>query len=209
MSPTDTAVKSIGELQKIAIDAPTIFFALLSILVPLALLTALALVLKFWLLPAWRDEKKADREQKAADNEEFRKLIKSQQDQIVERIETEVRRHSGEIEKIHVKLDKQGEALGRIVQKLAIPTALLLIYLGGIASGFGLFVAIHKRSTQIETAANCPDGCGSLDCCGENKCCERKKDTAAKSPHSATAAADFRYFAGPTFCPRAFRSDCN
>lgn len=175
---------------KHAEQRPDIFFPLLASVGFLAIIVGAGYAFVKFAIPAWRDEKKLDREHLTAlvvqrgkeameDVAAFRELAKAQQQAIVERVGDAVQRQTGEILKLVDRSERHTDLLTRIAGKVGV--GLLIVTL---AAG----VVLAARHTVI-AANECPKGCptGSHCCSRDGACCPNSTGTAIK-PQSALYA---------------------
>ena len=110
------------QLLRHAEQRPDAFWPVVAVALPLLLVAGIGLIVVRWLLPAWREEKKADREslvtalrqrgeEAAKDAEKDRELAKTQNEAIVQRIENKVERVTGELARIDARVERHGELL--------------------------------------------------------------------------------------------------
>lgn len=214
MQPQPIVVGLADTLIRHAETAPTVVFAILAIIVPLLVLGGIAVLIVKWLLPAWREEGKLNR-QHLADlvaqrgreaNEDLAAanlLAKSQHEAIVDRVETK-------LDQVTSTLDRHTDTLTKIAAKLLVPALLLMLACGAIAC-LGVVTLAQKikeaKSEEQQTANECPKGCpAGYHCCGANKpCCEDKTAKAIK--HSAEAWLSYAKYAQPS-CSARFDADC-
>ena len=101
---------------------PEAFWPVVAVALPLLIVAGIGLIVVRWILPAWREEKKADRdslvtalrqrgEEAAKDAEKDRELAKIQNEAIVQRIENKVERVTGELAKMDARVERHTEML--------------------------------------------------------------------------------------------------
>lgn len=169
---------------------PNVVFPLIASIGFLMIIVGAGYLLVKYAIPAWRDEKKLDREHLTAlvvqrgkeameDVAAFRELAKAQQQAIVERVGDAVQRQTGEILKLVDRSERHTDLLTRIAGKVGV--GLLIVTL---AAG----VVLAARRT-IVAANECPKGCASgYHCCSrDGLCCPNDKTTAVK-PQTALYA---------------------
>lgn len=170
--------------------APNVVFPLIACIGFLMIIVGAGYLLVKYAIPAWRDEKKLDREHLTAlvvqrgkeameDVAAFRELAKAQQQAIVERVGDAVQRQTGEILKLVDRSERHTDLLTRIAGKVGV--GLLIVTL---AAG----VVLAARRTVIANN-ECPKGCASgYHCCSrDGLCCPNDKTTAVK-PQTALYA---------------------
>lgn len=181
---------------KHAEQRPDIFFPLLASVGFLAIIVGAGWLFVKYALPAWRDEKKLDREHLTAlvvqrgkeameDVAAFRELAKAQQAAIVERVGDAVSRQTGELQKLVDRSERHTDLLTRIAGKVGV--GLLIVTL---AAG----VVLAARRTVIANN-ECPKGCASgYHCCSrDGLCCPNDKTTAVKPQSSLYADCAHNY----------------
>lgn len=165
--PAPAGWSATGEaLVRHAEARPDIAFPLLAVISPLALIAGLVWVVVRFVLPAWREEKKLDREHQtsalktiredaAGDAAAVRELALAQNQALVARVETKVDRQTGEIEKISGRLDRHGEVLQRVAERVAerIPSKLALILLPWLSCGCGPSLPQQVQLRRLADAA--------------------------------------------------------
>jgi len=185
---TDLALKH-------AEQRPDVAFPLLAILGPLAVgVLCVVAVIKYG-LPFAAAQLEAHRKATAdiiarmtadarEDSAAARELARTQQGAIVDRVEAEQQRQTGQITKIGEKLDRHGELLSRVAAKVGAGILALIIAAG---AAYAAHVVIASSMSKGE----CPQGCASgYYCCGEKLCCEQKKGSAALSSPSSEVWCD-------------------
>lgn len=140
----------------LAHSQPDAFWPVVAVALPLVLLAGGAILLVKYVIPAWREEKKADRDSLVAalrqrgeeaerDATKDRELAKSQSEALVGRIETKIDSIRTEVAKIDGRVERHSEVLARLALKVGAGLALLCAFLGGLAAGAGAF-ALADRS---------------------------------------------------------------
>jgi len=180
--------------------APNVVFPLIASVGFLAIIIGFGWLFVKYALPAWRDEKKLDREHLTAlvvqrgkeameDVAAFRELAKAQQQAIVERVGDAVQRQTGEILKLVDRSERHGDLLNRVAAKVGV--GLLLVVL---AAGV---VLASRRS--VVAAGECPKGCASgYHCCSrDGLCCPDDKATTVKPQTALYADRSHNYREDP------------
>lgn len=178
---------------------PNVVFPLIASIGFLMIIVGAGYLLVKYAIPAWRDEKKLDREHLTAlvvqrgkeameDVAAFRELAKAQQQAIVERVGDAVQRQTGELQKLVDRSERHTDLLTRIAGKVGV--GLLLVVL---AAG----VVLAARRTVV-AANECPKGCASgYHCCSrDGLCCPNDKTTAVKPQSSLYADCVHNYREG-------------
>lgn len=190
---------------KITSGAPTVVGLLIAIAVLAAVLFGFAFLL--WravpsistAVAAWREERKIDRAHSDGqlvairsdalnDANAVRELAKSQQASLVDRLGSAADHHSGQIDKLHDKVDEHGKLLRSVALKVGAP---LLLALSAAALCFFLGQRLLAESYT------CTPKCKNWQrCCADfthpNKCCgdrvpAKSNTTVAAQPQSARA----------------------
>jgi hypothetical protein len=220
MQPVTPWLAPVTELMGHAEKRPDVFFPVLSIVTPIGLVIGVAIIIVRYIIPAWRDERKADREHMtqtladlrgaaALDMAQTRELASTQHAAIVADVSGKVDRVDSSVAKLHDKVDRQAEAITKITAKLALGILVLVSSFGaGVAGGYHLAappvsVNISAQSNtntttaQPTTANECPKGCpkGQHCCSTLGACCEDKKAEARLGPTSAVKWTQLYTFA--------------
>lgn len=178
---------------------PNVVFPLIASIGFLMIIVGAGYLMVKYAIPAWRDEKKLDREHLTAmvlqrgkeaveDVAAFRELAKSQQAAIVERVGDAVQRQTGEILKLVDRSERHTDLLNRVAAKIGV--GLLLVFL---AAG----VVLAARHTVI-AAGECPKGCpaGSHCCSRDGLCCPNSTGSAIKPQSTLYADCSHNYREG-------------
>lgn len=175
---------------KHAEQRPDVLFPLLSIVGFLGLIVGAGIVFVRFALPAWRDEKKLDREhlsglvlqrgkEAAEDIAASRALAEAQHKALREQIGDRVERVTGEIARLVDRSERHTDLLTRIAGKVGV--GLLLVVL---AAG----VVLAARHSVV-AANECPRGCASgYHCCSRDGLCCPNDKAATVKPQSALYA---------------------
>lgn len=175
---------------------PNTTFALLAIVGPVLVGFAFIFAAVKWGLPfvekqliAFREHTAALLNQRGADASQdlaaARELAKEQHASIVDKIGSEVYRHTGELAKLNEKSDRHGEMLrsiAAVVGKVAVVIALVLL-------GAGAAHKVHRLAIAAP-ACKCDPPCASGQRCTCSGCKEIKTTTTGV-PHSALAVNGF------------------
>lgn len=150
------------KLVGLAAAQPDAFWPIVAVSLPLLTVAGMVLLVVKWLLPAWREEKKADRdalvtalkqrgEEAERDAAKDRELAKTQSEALVGRIETKIDGIRSEVAKIDGRVERHSEVLARLAAKVGAGLALLASFLGGAAAGAG-WLALLDRPVAVTTA---------------------------------------------------------
>lgn len=153
---TATGEKIVG----LAHSQPDAFWPVVAVALPLVLLVGIGILLVRWVIPAWREEKKADRDSLVAalrqrgeeaerDATKDRELAKSQSEALVGRIETKIDGIRTEVAKIDGRVERHSEVLARLALKVGAGLALLCAFLGGLAAGAGAFALADRSAVPV------------------------------------------------------------
>lgn len=134
VEPSPSGWASTGErVVDMAHSKPEAFWPVVAVALPLIIVGGIGLIVWKAILPAWREEKKADREslvtalrqrgeEAAKDAEKDRELVKTQHEMLIQRIEGKVERVTGELAKVDgrvtqelAKIDSRSERLGELL----------------------------------------------------------------------------------------------
>lgn len=169
---------------------PTIVFPLLSLVGVFAMIAGFAYVYVRFYLPTYKEQKLLDREHLAGlvaqrgreaqeDVAAIRELAKAQQSAIVEKIGSEVSRHTGELVKLVDRSDRHGELLSRVAAKIGV--GLVLCVLLAFAAS-----KVYSVYALAAPSCRCDPPCSSGQRCTCDGCKEIKTTTAtASKPRSA------------------------
>lgn len=175
---------------KHAEQRPDIFFPLLASVGFLAIIVGAGYAFVKFAIPAWRDEKKLDREHLTAlvvqrgkeameDVAAFRELAKAQQQAIVERVGDAVQRQTGEILKLVDRSERHTDLLTRIAGKVGVGLLLVVLLAGAVLAARHTVIANNE----------CPKGCASgYHCCSRDGLCCPNDKAATVKPQSALYA---------------------
>lgn len=170
---------------------PDVLFPLLAALGFLAIIVGGGWLFVKHALPAWREEKKLDREHLTAlvvqrgkeaqeDIAAARALAAEQHRSIVERVGDRVDRVTGEIARLVERSEKHGDLLRSVASKVGVGVAVLILAALSIMQG-ALYLA-----QQSEPAVRCDPPCPVGQRCTVSGCKEVKTTTAqASTPHSS------------------------
>ena len=188
---------------------PDVLFPLLSVLAVLAIVSAAGYVLVKHIVPAWRQEKAADREhlsslvnKRGAEAQEdlaaFRALAGEQHKNITERIGEQVSRQTGEIARLVDRSEKHSDLLQRVAQKVGVGLILLVL--------LGLAVREGQRyiATIGDAPIRCQPPCNVGQRCTASGCREIKTGSAqASQPTSSLRMSSYANIAGGVCSERA------
>lgn len=171
-------------------EHPDVVFPLLAILGPVLVGFAFIFATVKWGLPFVKDELIAFRklmadmlkqkdDDAAGDIAATRELAKAQQSAIVEKIGSEVSRHTGELVKLVDRSDRHGELLSRVAAKVGV--GLVLCVLLAFAAS-----KVYSVYALAAPSCRCDPPCSSGQRCTCDGCKEIKTTTAtASKPRSA------------------------
>ena len=176
-------------------EHPDVVFPLLAILGPVVVGFAFIFACIKWGLPFVKDELVAFRklmadmlkqkdEDAAGDIAAARELAKVQQSAIVEKIGSEVSRHTGELLKLVDRSERHTDLLTRIAGKVGVGLVLCIL----LAVAAGRVYAIYAAAASAAPSCRCDPPCPSGMRCTCSGCQEVKTTTTtnvASKPHSA------------------------
>ncbi len=200
---------------KHAEQRPDVLFPLLASVGFLAIIVGAGYAFVKFAIPAWRDEKKLDREHLTAlvvqrgreameDVAAFRELAKAQQAAIVERVGDAVSRQTGELQKLVDRSERHTDLLTRIAGKVGVGLLVLIL------AGLGIMEGQRYVAKLSDAPITCDPPCSSGQKCTREGCKEIKTGTASASaspPHSALRLRGMANLASDscmqerTFCP--------
>jgi flagellar biosynthesis/type III secretory pathway M-ring protein FliF/YscJ len=90
------------------------FWPVVAVLIALASPLLIAGIVWKVLIPAWREEKKLDREQEARDRAAERELEKANNDALIAQLGGKLDRMVAELDRVSARIERQGEALARL-----------------------------------------------------------------------------------------------
>ena len=174
---------------------PSVVFPLLSLLGIFAMIAGFAYVYVRFYLPTYKEQKLLDREHLAGlvaqrgreaqeDVAAARELAKVQQSAIVEKIGSEVSRHTGELLKLVDRSERHTDLLTRIAGKVGVGLVLCIL----LAVAAGRVYAIYAAAASAAPSCRCDPPCPSGMRCTCSGCQEVKTTTTtnvASKPHSA------------------------
>lgn len=211
------------KIVSLAHSQPDAFWPVVAVALPLVLLVGIGILLVRWVIPAWREEKKADRDSLVAalrqrgeeaerDATKDRELAKSQSEALVGRIETKIDGIRSEVAKIDGRVERHSEVLARLALKVGAGLALLCAFLSGLAAGAGAYALADRSAVPAALAVEAPSSCSRLAgddtakgecvrkpcptgwyCCGPERCCEVKEGTATEAKSERIPVSSLQY----------------
>lgn len=175
---------------KHAEQRPDVFFPLLASVGFLAIIVGAGYAFVKFAIPAWRDEKKLDREHLTAlvvqrgreaqeDVAAARALSEAQHKALRETIGDRVERVTGEIARLVDRSERHGDLLSKVAAKVGVGLLIVVLLAGAVLAAHRTVIANNE----------CPRGCATgYHCCSrDGACCPNSTGTAVK-PQSALFA---------------------
>lgn len=120
---------------------PDVFWPVAATVLPLLIVGAFLVLVVRWVLPAWREEKEADRkalaealklqsEETKRDAEKDREVARAQNDAVVSRIEGKLDSTREDLRRSSDRIDRISEQLARVAAKVAVAVFVVITLSG-------------------------------------------------------------------------------